>query len=121
MVALGFCRDSYRDSYADSYKDSYTESYTAYPHIAARFLCWDNYILATRSVFGGSPWLLGLSGCLGLHVAAWVGCLALVACGCLCSVVAYGCLHRYRYRYRYKQIQMEIQAQIHLQIPYQNT
>ena len=27
---------------------------------------------------------------------------ALVACGCLCSVVAYGCLYRYRYRYRYR-------------------
>ena len=33
----------------DSYKDSYTESYTAYPYIAVRFLCWDNYLTACFS------------------------------------------------------------------------
>ena len=37
-----------------------------------------------------------------MFVAAWVEWLPLVACGCLCSVFAYGCLYRYRYRYRYK-------------------
>ena len=37
-----------------------------------------------------------------MPVAAWVEWLPLVACGCLCSVVAYGCLYRYRYRYIYK-------------------
>ena len=46
VVALGFCRDSYTDSYTDSYNDSYTDSFTAYPHIAVRFLCWDNYLTA---------------------------------------------------------------------------
>ena len=46
VVALGFCRDSYTDSYTDSYKDSYTDSNTAYPYIAVRFLCWDNYLTA---------------------------------------------------------------------------
>ena len=37
-----------------------------------------------------------------MPVAAWVEWLPLVACGCLCSVVAYGCLYRYKYRYRYR-------------------
>ena len=33
-------------------------------------------------------------------IAAWVEWLPLVACGCSCSVVPYGCLYRYRYKYK---------------------
>ena len=49
-------------------------------------------MLVTVVVVMAAVVLLGLSGCLWLHVTAWVEWLPVVACGCLSFEVACGVL-----------------------------